>query len=71
MKTGTDRKYTAEFRDSAVRQVLEGGRGMAGSSALAGDVEQDAGQLGVLGAQRVGARQAPATGAGARSCRRR
>ena len=29
MKTGTDRKYAAEFRDSAVKQVLEGGRGMA------------------------------------------
>ena len=29
MKTGFDRKYTAEFRDSAVKQVVEGGRGMA------------------------------------------
>ena len=29
MKTGSDRKYTAEFRDSAVKQVIEGGRGMA------------------------------------------
>jgi transposase len=29
MKTGSDRKYTAEFRDSAVKQVMEGGRGMA------------------------------------------
>ena len=29
MKAGTDRKYTAEFRDSAVKQVIEGGRGMA------------------------------------------
>ena len=29
MKTGSDRKYTAEFRDSAVKQVLEGGRGLA------------------------------------------
>jgi transposase len=28
MKTGTDRKYTAEFRESAVKQVIEGGRGM-------------------------------------------
>ena len=28
MKTGTDRKNKVEFRDSAVRQVLEGGRGM-------------------------------------------
>ena len=27
MKAGTDRKYTAEFRDSAVKQV-EGGRGI-------------------------------------------
>jgi transposase len=29
MKTGSDRKYTAEFRDSAVKQVMEGGRAMA------------------------------------------
>ena len=29
MKTGSDRKYTAEFRDSAVKQVMDGGRGMA------------------------------------------
>ena len=29
MKTGSDRKYTAEFRDSAVRQVIDGGRGLA------------------------------------------
>jgi transposase len=29
MKTGSDRKYTAEFRDSAVKQVMEGGRGQA------------------------------------------
>jgi transposase len=29
MKTGSDRKYTAEFRDSAVKQVTEGGRGLA------------------------------------------
>ena len=29
MKTGSDRKYTAEFRDAAVRQVLDGGRGQA------------------------------------------
>ena len=28
MKAGTDRKYTAEFRDSAVKQV-EGGRSMS------------------------------------------
>ena len=28
MKTGSDRKYTAEFRDSAVKQVVEGGRSM-------------------------------------------
>jgi len=26
MKTGPDRKYTVEFRQAAVRQVLEGGR---------------------------------------------
>ena len=29
MKAGTDRKYTAEFRDSAVKQVIEGGRSMS------------------------------------------
>ena len=26
MKAGSDRKYTAEFRDAAVKQVMEGGR---------------------------------------------
>jgi transposase len=26
MKAGTDRKYTVDFRDSAVRQVIEGQR---------------------------------------------
>lgn len=29
MKTGTDRTYTVEFRDAAVKQVLEGGRSLA------------------------------------------
>jgi transposase len=29
MKAGSDRKYTAEFRDSAVKQVVEGGRSVA------------------------------------------
>jgi transposase len=29
MKTGSDRKYTPEFRESAVKQVKEGGRGMS------------------------------------------
>ncbi|MGH8821365.1 MAG: transposase [Rhodoferax sp.] len=29
MKTGSDRKYTAEFRDSAAKQVIEGGRGIS------------------------------------------
>jgi len=29
MKAGSDRKYTAEFRDSAVKQVIEGGRSMS------------------------------------------
>jgi transposase len=29
MKTGSDRKYTAEFRDAAVKQVMEGGRSLA------------------------------------------
>jgi transposase len=28
MKAGPDRKYTAEFREGAVRQVLDGGRSM-------------------------------------------
>jgi len=29
MKAGADRKYTAEFRDAAVKQVVEGGRSMS------------------------------------------
>jgi len=29
MKAGTDRKYTAEFRDAAVKQVNTGGRSMS------------------------------------------
>jgi transposase len=29
MKAGPDRKYTAELRDSAVKQVIEGGRSIA------------------------------------------
>jgi transposase len=29
MKTGPDRRYTVEFRDSAVKQVIEGGRSIA------------------------------------------
>jgi transposase len=29
MKTGSDRRYTAEFRDAAVKQVTEGGRSVA------------------------------------------
>ena len=29
MKAGTDRKYTTEFRDSAVKQVIDGGRGIS------------------------------------------
>ena len=28
MKTGSDRKYTPEFRQAAVKQVLDGGRSM-------------------------------------------
>lgn len=28
MKAGPDRKYTVEFREAAVRQVLDGGRSM-------------------------------------------
>jgi|SRR5665647_529294 len=29
MKAGTDRKYTAEFRDAAIKQVSAGGRSMS------------------------------------------
>ena len=29
MKTGSDRNYTSEFRESAVKQVTEGGRSMS------------------------------------------
>jgi transposase len=29
MKAGSDRSYTAEFRDSAVKQVIDGGRSMS------------------------------------------
>ena len=29
MKTGSDRSYTVEFRDTAVKQVMEGGRSMS------------------------------------------
>jgi len=29
MKAGPDRRYTPEFRDAAVKQVLEGGRSIA------------------------------------------
>ena len=29
MKAGTDRKYTTEFCDSAVKQVIDGGRGIS------------------------------------------
>lgn len=29
MKAGTDRSYTAEFRDAAVKQVTEGGRSLS------------------------------------------
>lgn len=29
MKAGPDRRYTPQFRDEAVKQVIEGGRGMA------------------------------------------
>ncbi len=28
MKVGTDRKYTPEFREAAIKQVIEGGRSM-------------------------------------------
>ena len=28
MKAGLDRKYTIEFRDGAVKQVIDGGRGL-------------------------------------------
>ena len=29
MKAGTDRTYTLEFRDAAVKQVIDGGRGIS------------------------------------------
>jgi transposase len=29
MKAGPDRRYTPEFRDAAVKQVMEGGRSLA------------------------------------------
>ena len=29
MKAGLDRKYTIEFRDAGVKQVIGGGRGMS------------------------------------------
>ena len=29
MKAGPDRKYTIEFRDAAVKQVIDGGRGIS------------------------------------------
>lgn len=29
MKAGTDRRYTPEFRDAAVKQVTEGGRSLS------------------------------------------
>jgi transposase len=29
MKSGPDRRYTPEFRDAAVKQVIEGGRSVA------------------------------------------
>ena len=29
MKVGPDRKYTIEFRDAAVKQVIDGGRGIS------------------------------------------
>ena len=29
MKAGPDRRYTCEFRDAAVKQVMEGGRSVA------------------------------------------
>ncbi len=29
MKTGLDRKYTGEFREAAVKQVIDGGRGIS------------------------------------------
>ena len=28
MKVGADRKYTPEFREAAIKQVIEGGRSM-------------------------------------------
>ncbi len=36
MKVGSDRKYTAEFREAAVKQVVDGGRSMP---SVAGSLE--------------------------------
>ena len=69
MKTGTDRKYTAEFRDSAVKQVIEGGRGMAAVARSLEMSNKGAGQLGVLGPQRAGTGQAPGSAAALSSCK--
>ncbi len=35
MKAGPDRKYTAEFREATVRQVLDGGRSLPRTAAMA------------------------------------
>lgn len=32
MKAGPDRRYTPEFRDAAVKQVIEGGRSIAAAA---------------------------------------
>ena len=67
MKTGTDRRYTAEFRDSAVKQVIEGGRGMAAVARSLEMSNKGAGRLGVLGPQRAGTGQAPGSAAALRA----
>lgn len=42
MKAGADRRYTAEFRDAAVKQVIEGGRAV---SAVARSLEMSSKSL--------------------------
>jgi hypothetical protein len=63
MKTGTDRKYTAEFRDSAGEAGDRGRKTNNGSSEVARDVEQDANELGESGARGLSVGQACACAA--------
>jgi transposase-like protein len=65
MKVGSDRKYTSEFREAAVKQVIEGGRAQCTlGGALTGDVAEDAGELGIPSTQGPGTGKAAAGDAG-------